>query len=83
LDEIARLVPGYAVDRINLFAGIDVHTEPKAAPGFVPVNALTTPELIVPAHDTLFTSGTLGNYSLALKQLTQHQTKETAETAAD
>jgi len=83
LDEIARLVPGYAVDRINLFAGIDVHTEPKAAPGFVPVNALATPELIVPAHDTLFTSGTLGNYSLALKQLTQHQTKETAETAAD
>ena len=83
LDEIARLVPGYTVDRINLFAGIDVHTEPKAAPGFVPAAALATPELIVPAHDTLFTSGTLGNYSLALKQLTQHQTKETAETAAD
>ncbi len=33
LDEIARLVPGYTVDRINLFAGNDVHTEPKATPG--------------------------------------------------
>jgi NADH-quinone oxidoreductase subunit G len=82
LDEIARLVPGYTVDRINLFAGNDVHTEPKAAPGFVPAAALTSPELIVPAHDTLFTSGTLGHYSPALKQLTQHQTKEMAETAA-
>ena len=83
LDEIARLVPGYALDRINLFAGNDVHTELKAAPGFVPVQSLTGPELIVPAHDTLFTSGTLGNYSSALKLLTQHQTKEMAETAAD
>ena len=82
LDEIARLVPGYTVDRINLFAGNDVHTEPKAAPGFVPAAARTSPELIVPAHDTLFTSGTLGHYSPALKQLTQHQTKEMAETAA-
>ncbi len=37
LDEIARLVPGYALDRINLFGGNDVPTEP----GFVPVSALT------------------------------------------
>ena len=36
LDEIERLVPGYAIDRINLFAGNDVHSEP-ASPGFVPV----------------------------------------------
>ena len=34
LDEIARLVPGYALDRINLFGGNDVPTEP----GFVPVS---------------------------------------------
>ena len=27
LDEIERLVPGYTLDRINLFAGNDVHTE--------------------------------------------------------
>ena len=77
LDEIERLVPGYTLDRINLFAGNDVHTEP-ASPGFVPVSALAAPELIVPAHDTLFTSGTLGRYSPALKQLEQHQAKELA-----
>ena len=37
LDEIARLVPGYAVDRVNLLSGNDVPSEP----GFVPVAALT------------------------------------------
>ena len=31
LDEIERLVPGYTLDRINLFAGNDVHTEPASA----------------------------------------------------
>jgi NADH-quinone oxidoreductase subunit G len=83
LDEIARLVPGYSLDRVNLFSGNDVRTEPAAASGFVPLSALAGPDLIVPAHDTLFTSGTLGQYSTALKQLTQHQTKELAVTAAD
>ncbi len=58
LDEIERLVPGYKLDRMNLFGGNDVPTEP----GFVPVSALTEPhpDLIDPAHDGLFTSGTLG-----------------------
>ena len=86
LDEIERLVPGYALDRVNLFAGNDVHTEPASpalVPGFVPVSALSAPELVVPAHDTLFTSGTLGRYSAALKQLEQHQTRELAKSAAD
>jgi NADH-quinone oxidoreductase subunit G len=82
LDEIERLVPGYVLDRMNLFAGNDVHTEP-ASPGFVPVSALATPDLVVPAHDTLFTSGTLGHYSSALKQLDEHQAQELAKTAAD
>jgi NADH-quinone oxidoreductase subunit G len=82
LDEIARLVPGYKLDRVNLFAGNDVHTEFEATPGFVPVEALSSPDLIVPAHDTLFISGTLGHSSAALKQLTQHQAKEVAATAA-
>ena len=82
LDEIERLVPGYSLDRINLFAGNDVLTEP-ASPGFVPVSALSAPELVVPAHDTLFTSGTLGRYSSALQQLQEHQSKETAASAAD
>jgi NADH-quinone oxidoreductase subunit G len=83
LDEIERLVPGYRLDRINLFAGNDVNTELEATPGFVSLKALTSPDLIVPAHDTLFTSGTLGQYCTALRQLAQHQTHEFAESAAD
>jgi NADH-quinone oxidoreductase subunit G len=74
LDEIARLVPGYALDRINLLGGNDVRTEP----GFVPVAALTEalPGLVAPVHDGLFTSGTLGRYSPALKELAKHQARE-------
>jgi NADH-quinone oxidoreductase subunit G len=83
LDEIERLVPGYTLDRINLFAGNDVHTEPKATPRRAPAKSLDLRELIVPAHDTLFTSGTLGRFSPALKQLEQHQSKELAKSAAD
>jgi NADH-quinone oxidoreductase subunit G len=82
LDEIERLVPGYTLDRINLFAGNDVHTA-LASPGFVPASELASPGLIVPAHDTLFTSGTLGRFSPALRQLEEHQSKELAESAAD
>jgi NADH-quinone oxidoreductase subunit G len=81
LDEIERLVPGYTLDRLNLFGGNDVRTEP----GFVPVTALAAAQsaLIVPAHDTLFTSATLGRYSPALNELEQHQAHELAESAAD
>ncbi len=78
LDEIARLVPGYSpilsVDRFNLLAGNDVHVAPASE--FVPLTALAGPELITPAHDTLFTSGTLGRYSHALRELEQHQAHE-------
>ncbi|MGA2219582.1 MAG: molybdopterin-dependent oxidoreductase, partial [Terracidiphilus sp.] len=81
LDEIARLVPGYQLDRLNLFGGNDVRTEL----GFVPVSTLSeSPNaLVAPAHDGLFTSGTLGHYSPALNELKQHQTHELAESAAD
>jgi NADH-quinone oxidoreductase subunit G len=79
LDEIARLVPGYAVDRASLFGGNDVQTEP----GFVPVAALTGRGLIVPVHDGLFTSGTLGQHSPALKELERHQAHDLAEAVAD
>jgi NADH-quinone oxidoreductase subunit G len=74
LDEIARLVPGYSIDRFNLLAGNDEHASP--ASDFVPLAALAGPELITPAHDTLFTSGTLGRYSHALQELEQHQARE-------
>ncbi len=80
LDEIARLVPGYALDRINLLTGNDVSTEP----GFVPVSTVANqPAFITPAHTGLFTAGTLGRYSTALQQLEQHQHHELAESAAD
>ena len=81
LDEIERLVSGYKLDRLNLFGGNDVRTEP----GFVPVANLAKPlpAYVEPAHDGLFTSGTLGRYSPALKELEQHQASEVAESVAD
>jgi len=79
LDEIERLVPGYKLDRLNLFGGNDVPTEP----GFVPVSALRGSSAIVPAHDGLFTSGTLGRYSPALVELEQHQNAASAAAVAD
>jgi NADH-quinone oxidoreductase subunit G len=81
LDEIERLVPAYKLDRLNLFAGNDVRSEP----GFVPVSALTAPstDLFSPAHDGLFTSGTMGRYSAYLHEIEQHQAHQLAETAAD
>jgi NADH-quinone oxidoreductase subunit G len=93
LDEIARLVPGYALDRINLLGGNDVRSETGSVQGFVPVSDLTAPDaaksvaatpgmigqaVVVPAHDGLFTSGTLGRYSTALHELERHQARETA-----
>jgi NADH-quinone oxidoreductase subunit G len=71
LDEIARLVPSYAVDRVNLLSGNDVQTEP----GFVPVAAIAGRGEFAPAHNGLFSSGTLGEHSLALKELKKHQAR--------
>jgi NADH-quinone oxidoreductase subunit G len=79
LDEIERLVPGYKLDRLNLFGGNDVPTEP----GFVPVSALNESGAIVPTHDGLFTSGTLGRYSPALLELEQHQNTVPVAAVAD
>jgi NADH-quinone oxidoreductase subunit G len=83
LDEIERLVHGYKLDRLNLFGGNDVRTEPAAGPGLVSLSALSGSDLAVPAHDTLFTSGTLGRYSPALRKLEEHQAHEVAASAAD
>jgi NADH-quinone oxidoreductase subunit G len=77
LDEIERLVPGYKLDRLNLFGGNDQRTEP----GFVPVSALKSAASISAAHDGLFTSGTLGRYSHALLELQQHQNAATPAAA--
>jgi NADH-quinone oxidoreductase subunit G len=83
LDEISRLVSGYQLDRLNLYAGNDVRTEPGANPGFVPMAALHASSLIAPAHDTLFTSAALGRYSSALRELEEHEKNTVATTAAD
>jgi NADH-quinone oxidoreductase subunit G len=79
LDEIQRLVPGYQVSRMELLAGNDVHVQSS----LVQIDA--GPErhaLILPAEDTLFTSGTLGRYSTVLHSVMESYTKPT-ETAAD
>jgi NADH-quinone oxidoreductase subunit G len=75
LDEIQRLVPGYDVSRINLLAGNDQHT---TFAGSGPA-ALHHPDLIVPAHDNLFSSGTLGRYSRALNSVIENQHGRSAE----
>jgi hypothetical protein len=79
LDEIERLVPAYKLDRLNLFGGNDVATEP----GFVPVHAIGTAGTVTPSHDGLFTSGTLGRYSSALRALERHQSSTPARAVAD
>jgi NADH-quinone oxidoreductase subunit G len=80
LDEIERLVPSYKLDRLNLFGGNDVPSQP----GFVPVSQLVTArDLILPAHDGLFTSGVLGAHTAALVELNAYQQEPATEVAAD
>ena len=70
LDEIQRLVPGYEFSRLSLFAGNDQHmlaaerSDAGAGDGLVK---------IVPANDTLFTSGTLGRYSKTLNSVIKNK----------
>jgi NADH-quinone oxidoreductase subunit G len=78
-DEIQRLVPGYDISRANLLAGNSEHTSlSDAGPG-----SEQKPELIVPANDNLFTSGTLGRYSRVLESVMESHEVKTAEVAAD
>jgi NADH-quinone oxidoreductase subunit G len=80
LDEIQRLVPGYQVSRLELLAGNDVHVQSSL------VQIEAGPErhaLILPAEDTLFTSGTLGRYSNVLHSVMESHTTKPTETAAD
>ena len=82
LDEIQRLVPEYDVSRANLMAGNDQHTGlPQRGPGDLPGHR----DLIAPANDNLFTSGTLGHYSRTLNSVIENPRKTPAdeEVAAD
>jgi NADH-quinone oxidoreductase subunit G len=78
LDEIQRVVAGYDVSRVNLLAGNDQHLE-IAESG---ASAIQNPELIVPANDDLFSSGTLGRYSKTLNSVFENKSAD-SEVAAD
>jgi NADH-quinone oxidoreductase subunit G len=79
LDEIQRLVPGYDISRIELMAGNDQHTAiENMGPG-----ATQRPDLIAPANNNLFTSGTVGRYSRTLNSVIENKNPEPAEVPAD
>jgi NADH-quinone oxidoreductase subunit G len=79
-DEIQRLVPSYAVPRLDLLAGNDQHVKME----LVQIeNSGGRRDLVLPSKDTLFTSGTLGKYSTMLHSVMESHTSKTAETAAD
>ena len=78
LDEIQRLVPGYNLLRLQLLSGNDQHLSPAATPikdeaGLVQI--ANRRDLVLPANDTLFTSGSLGRYSAMLNDLQQYQAR--------
>jgi NADH-quinone oxidoreductase subunit G len=80
LDEIAGLVPGYAISRLELAAGNPQRT------GLVqiePAGIASHPELIVPAGNFLFTSGTLGRYSATLNSVVESHRGATEPIGAD
>jgi NADH-quinone oxidoreductase subunit G len=90
LDEIQRLVPGYDLMRLQLLSGNDQHLQPAAtavtdSAGLVQIS--NRRDLVLPANDTLFTSGTLGRYSAMLGDLQQNEARRNApqpdQTAAD
>jgi NADH-quinone oxidoreductase subunit G len=68
LDEISELVPGYAISRLGLAAGNPQRTELAQ---IEPAGIASHPELIAPAGNSLFTSGTLGRYSATLNSVVE------------
>jgi NADH-quinone oxidoreductase chain G len=84
LDEIARLVPAYDVERMNLLTGNDV---PTKLVSIEPAAPQTRRDLVLPAEDALFTSGTLGRYSAKLAEVHESHRRipgtTPTETAAD
>jgi len=82
LEEIQRLVPGYHTGRLELLAGNDVHT---ATAGLAPGRTEADRSLL-PSHDNLFTSGTLGRYCDVLNGVMETRLRlpnEKKEIAAD
>jgi NADH-quinone oxidoreductase subunit G len=87
LDEIQHLVPGYNLLRLQLLSGNDQHLQPAAAAPLVQIG--NRRDLVLPANDSLFTSGTLGRYSAMLSDLQRNESLRPPtgltqiETAAD
>jgi NADH-quinone oxidoreductase subunit G len=87
LDEIQRLVPGYNLLRLQLLSGNDQHLQPAAPAPLVQIG--NRRDLVLPANDSLFTSGTLGRYSAMLSDLQHNESLRPPtgltqiETAAD
>ncbi len=81
LDEIQRLVPAYDISRLELLAGQDVHSQLVQIAG---ATGTGDPALVLPSNDTLFTSGTLGQYSATLNTVYEryHAPRDDEESAA-
>ncbi|MGI4758313.1 MAG: molybdopterin-dependent oxidoreductase [Janthinobacterium lividum] len=82
LDEIQRLVPGYDLLRLQLLSGNDQHLAPAAPADLVQIEGVRR-DLVLPADDNLFTSGTLGRYSPKLMELADKYSHEPAGIPAD
>lgn len=82
LDEIQRLVPGYDLLRLQLLSGNDQHLSPAAPADLIQITPARR-DLVLPADDTLFTSGTLGRYSPKLTELADKYAVEPAGIPAD
>ncbi len=77
LDEIQRVVPGYdKLLRLQLLSGNDQHIAP-AGSGLVQIST-GRKDLVLPAADTLFTSGSLTRFSPMLQDVQRHQATEVA-----
>ena len=84
LDEINRLVPGYSLLRLQLLSGNDQHLSPAGSDALVQIS--NRRDLVLPANDGLFTSGTLGRFSAMLTDLQQNEARKNVaseQTAAD
>jgi NADH-quinone oxidoreductase subunit G len=80
LNEIAEVVPGYAISQLELAAGNWQRTELVQID---PAGIASHPELVSPAGDTLFTSGTLGRYSATLNSVVENHRKTSEPIGAD
>jgi NADH-quinone oxidoreductase subunit G len=80
LDEISELIPGYSISRMDLVAGNPQRTELVQ---IEPADISSRPELVVPAGNSLFTSGTLGRYSASLNSVVESHRKASEPIGAD